>query len=140
MRLGLTAITALAGISLASCTANETASAPVPLSAKQTKLLERELKGKVAGEAVNCITNTNVNTIRVSDNMLLYRVSGRLVYQNNLRYSCPGLGRDDDIIVSEIYGGQQCSGDIIRLVDRSSGIQGPTCSLGAFIPYKKVKS
>jgi hypothetical protein len=124
---------------LAACSAAETSTAPAPLTDKQAKLLDKELSGKTAGEAVRCISDTpGNNIIRVSDNMILYRVSGRLVYQNKLRSSCPGLARDHDIIVSEKYGSQQCSGDILRLVDRIGGIPGPVCVLGDFVPYRKA--
>lgn len=113
--------------------------APKPLTDKQAKQLSKELDGKVASKAVNCISNSSgTDTIRVSDDILLYRVSGRLVYQNNLRGSCPGLARDDDIIVTQTYSGSTCEGDLITLVDRTSGIQGSVCSLGQFVPYKKV--
>ena len=116
-------------------------STPVPLTEKQSATLSKQLVGKVAGKPVNCISDMQAtHLIRVSDDILLYRVSSRLVYENRLRYSCPGLARDDDIIVSEQFGSQKCSGDLIRLVDRSSGIQGPACSLGDFVPYRKDKS
>jgi len=116
----------------------EVDSTPAPLTDKQASLLTRELDGKVAGAPVSCISNFNANNmIRVSDNILLYRVSGRLVYKNTLRSSCPGLARDTDIVVTEQFGGQKCSGDLIRLVDRTSGIAGPVCSLGEFVPYRK---
>ncbi len=123
---------------LTSC--GEVDSTPKPLTDKQSAQLTKELEGKVAGKPVNCISDfTSTNLVRISDNILLYRVSGNLVYQNKLRYGCPGLARDNDIIVSEQFGGQKCRGDIIRLVDRSSGIQGPSCSLGEFVPYRKEK-
>jgi Family of unknown function (DUF6491) len=123
---------------LAAC--GEVDSTPKPLSEKQSTLLAKELDNKTAGAPVNCISDFNAtNLVRVSDDILLYRVSGNLVYQNKLRYSCPGLARDSDIIVSEQFGGQKCRGDLIRLVDRSSGIQGPTCSLGEFVPYRRDK-
>ncbi len=116
-------------------------STPKPLTEKQSTVLAKQLDGKVAGEPINCISDFNATQlIRVSDDILLYRVSGSLVYENKLRYSCPGLARDDDIIVSEQFGSQKCRGDLIRLVDRVSGIQGPACSLGEFVPYRKDKN
>lgn len=116
----------------------EVDSTPAPLTDKQASLLTRELEGKVAGAPVNCISDFNADDmIRVSDNILLYRVSGRLVYKNTLRSSCPGLARDTDIVVTEQFGGQKCRGDLVRLVDRTSGIPGPVCSLGEFVPYRK---
>ena len=126
---------------LASCAQIETAAGSKPLSEKQAMALDKELSGKTAGKPVNCLSNTQTNDlIRVSDDVLLYRQSGRLVYQNKLRYTCQGLSRDDDIIVTQTYGGQLCSGDLLRLVDRTSGIQGPVCSLGEFVPYRSVAS
>ena len=116
-------------------------STPKPLTEKQTAVLMKELSGKVAGKPVNCISDFNAtNTIRVSDDILLYRVSGRLVYQNKLRSACSGLARDNDIIVSEQFGSQKCKGDIIRLVDRTSGMTGGVCSLGDFVPYRSEKT
>ena len=116
-------------------------STPQPLTDKQSMVLSKQLAGKVAGEPQNCINDfNNTNLVRVSDDILLYRVSSRLVYENRLRYSCPGLARDNDIIVTEQFGSQRCKGDIFRLVDRTSGIQGPTCSLGEFVPYRTVKN
>ncbi|MBL0924833.1 MAG: hypothetical protein IBJ12_10265 [Sphingomonadaceae bacterium] len=116
-------------------------STPKPLTEKQAALLAKELDGKTAGKPVSCISDfLGTNVIRVSDDILLYRVSGNLVYKNNLRSSCPGLARDDDIIVSEQFSSQKCRGDLLRLVDRTSGISGPVCSLGEFVPYRKDKS
>jgi hypothetical protein len=125
-------------ISLSACGAVD--STPLPLTEKQTARLAKELGGKTAGKPVNCISDfSSGNVIRISDDILLYRTSGNLVYKNNLRYACPGLARDDDIIVSEQFGGQKCRGDLLKLVDRTSGFQGPVCSLGEFVPYRKDK-
>lgn len=108
------------------------------LSPKQTKALDKQLAGKVAGKPIRCMTNTqNYTAIRVSDNILLYRASGRLVYRNDLKNSCPGLARDSDIMVVRQFGSQTCDGDFFHLVDRSSGMRGPTCVFGEFVPYRK---
>lgn len=113
-------------------------STPKALTASQAKILDKQLAGKTAEAPVNCINrDMSTNLVRVSDDVLLYRVSGRLVYKNQLKYGCPGLARDTDIVVTETFGGQYCKGDLVRLVDRTSGIQGPTCLLGEFTPYRK---
>lgn len=109
------------------------------LTPRQMALLERELGGKVADEPRNCMplgSQAGVETIRVSDNVLLYRVSRNLVFKNELIGGCPGLARDSDIIVTQQWGSGPCRGDIIRLVDRVSGIQGASCALGSFTPYR----
>jgi hypothetical protein len=131
--IGLAALTMLAG-----CSVSEAQTAPVPLTEKQAKLLEKEIGGRTPGAPVRCISKFGQpNVIRVSDDTLLYRVSGRLVYQNKLLSPCPGLARDLDVIVSEQFGSQQCRGDLLRLVDRVGGIPGPVCVLGDFVPYRK---
>jgi hypothetical protein len=123
------------------CAPNNMADTPAPIAEKQAKQLEKELKGKVAGKPVNCIPMSRSDSpIRISDDMLLYRVSGKLVYQNLLRGSCNGLARRDDIMVTETFGGQNCRGDLIRMVDPYSGINGGTCVLGDFIPYRAESS
>ena len=110
------------------------------LTPKQAEIMDKQLGGKVAGVPVNCLNSNsrNYQTIRVSDDTLLYRASGKLVYRNTLRGSCPGLARDNDIMVVRSYGTGTCKGDFFHLVDRSSGIRGPTCVYGEFVPYRKA--
>lgn len=111
-----------------------------PFTAKQLKLVEHHLGGKQAGEPQKCLTGyNNHEVVRVSDSMLIYRASGRLAYRNDLRGTCPGLARDSDIMVIRQFGSQTCAGDFFYLVDRSSGIRGPSCVLGDFIPYRKTQ-
>ena len=114
-----------------------TASAAADLTQSQTADLARALKGKTPGAPVNCVSASELgNPVPVGDSILLYSGSGGVTYRNNLRAACPGLGRNDDLLVAEVYGAQQCSGDRVRQVDRFSGIPGPVCGLGAFIPYR----
>jgi Family of unknown function (DUF6491) len=110
------------------------------LTPKQMEVMDKQLAGKVAGEPVHCLNSNsrNYQTIRVSDDVLLYRASGNLVYRNQLRGSCPGLARDNDIMVVRSYGTGTCKGDFFHLVDRTSGIRGPTCVFGEFVPYRKA--
>jgi hypothetical protein len=128
-----------ASMLVSGCSASDAESTPLALTDKQAKLLEKQIGGKVPGEAVSCISDLQQsNIIRVSDDILLYKMSGRLVYQNRLKSSCPGLASDRDIIVTEQFGSQLCRGDIIKLVDRLGGIPGPFCVLGDFVPYRKT--
>lgn len=108
------------------------------LTPKQAERLDKQLAGKVPGAPLQCLPNYRSNsTIRVSDTILLYRSSGNLVYRNDLKSSCPGLARDSDIMVVRQFGSSTCAGDFFHLVDRSSGIRGPTCVFGEFVPYRK---
>lgn len=110
------------------------------LTPKQMEIMDKQLAGKVAGPPVNCLNanSRSYQTIRVSDDVLLYRASGNLVYRNQLKGSCPGLARDNDIMVIRSYGTGTCKGDFFHLVDRASGIRGPTCVFGEFVPYRKA--
>lgn len=132
----MTALAFASAATLSSCAPMAQAGADA-LTPAQLAVLDRNLSGKVAGEPVSCINSTMADqTIRVSDSILLYRASGRLVYKNELRGGCPGLARDNDVIVTEVRGPGPCRGDIIYLVDRTSGIRGPSCVLGDFTPYR----
>ncbi len=129
---------AVAALALAGCTAAEKPQVNADgLTPKQAALLDKELGGKQAGAPVTCLPQSQrFDTVRVSDDVLLYRAGRNLVYRNNLRGSCPGLARDNDIIVTRQYGTGTCAGDIFHLVDRSSGIRGPSCAFGEFVPYR----
>ena len=133
------ALAAMPLLLLAGCAAGQGRSEAPPLTEKQMAILEKELGGKVAGEPVRCISQSDArNMIRVSDTVVLFRASGKLVWRNDLRGSCNGLGDDRDIVVSEQFGtSQSCENDTWRMVDRLSGIQGGFCMLGQFTPYRK---
>jgi hypothetical protein len=138
MKPVLMLFSALISMSAMACTASDVESTAAPLTSKQAALLESNLKGRTAGKPVNCVNNSSTdNLIRVSDSILLSRGPGSTVYVNNLRSACPGLARDNDIMVIETHGSGYCQGDLIRLVDRSTGMQGPVCSFGEFTPYRK---
>jgi Family of unknown function (DUF6491) len=137
-----TAALTLACAALSGCAPAGSAEAGAEaLTPKQTALLDKQLGGKVAGEPVNCLNSNSrsYQTIRVSDDIILYRASGKLVYRNTLKGSCPGLARDNDIMVIRSHGTGTCQGDFFHLVDRASGIRGPTCVFGEFVPYRKTE-
>lgn len=107
-----------------------------PLTQKQTVRLEKELAGKVAGEPTACINRLPQSDLRViSDSVLLYRVSSRLIYRNDVIGRCTGLQRGDTLI-TQSYSSQICRGDIARVADLSVGTVTGSCALGDFIPYR----
>jgi hypothetical protein len=67
---------------------------------------------------------------------MLLTGSGKVIYSNSLGPSC-GIG-SNDIPVFEPLGNQYCRGDIVRSVDRTSGIPGPSCVLGDFVPHTRI--
>lgn len=109
---------------------------PAPLTEKQLGKLEKELAGKVAAEKTSCISRFPSTTMRViSDNVLIYRVSSKLVYRNDLIGSCTGLSRGDALVVQS-FSSQYCRGDIARAVDMTTRIPGGSCALGDFTAYR----
>ncbi|HEX7876726.1 MAG TPA: hypothetical protein VF489_09110 [Sphingobium sp.] len=122
----------LAPLLLAGCAGGE----PPRLTERQTVQLESALAGKVAGEPVSCISrHPQSNLTVISDNVLLYRVSGRLVYRNDLIGGCTGLNRGDTLIV-RTWGSQYCRGDMARSADLVTGMVTGACALGSFTPYR----
>lgn len=109
---------------------------PQPLTPKQEAALDKALAGKVAGEKMSCVNREpQTNLTVISNNVLLYRVSKKLVYKNELIGSCNGLTRDD-IIITQSWGSQMCRGDLTRTADRMSGMLSGACALGDFVPYR----
>ncbi len=112
---------------------------PRPLTPKQASALEKALTGKVAGEKVACISQIPRTDMRViSDSVLLYRVSGRLIYRNDLIGSCNGLTRGDTLITRS-FGSQYCRGDIANVANLQTGTRSGGCALGDFTPYRTPK-
>jgi len=97
----------------------------------------RELTGRTAGAPQRCVLIQSSESLRTSDDdrhTLLYG-SGRTVWANPLGPSC-GFG-SNDVLVTEPLGSYNCRGDIVRSIDRYSGIPGPSCVLGDFVPFTR---
>lgn len=93
-----------------------------------------ELAGRVAGPTTACVPLRQGETLRVSENnrhTLIYG-NGRTMFANYL-----GQCRIDpnDLLVTLPSSGSYCRGDVVKTVDRSSGIPGPVCILDNFVPY-----
>lgn len=100
--------------------------------------LAKLIEGRQAGEPVRCISNFGNVRVRVIDRTALVFRDGRRIYVNR-----PSNARDldsDDILVSRQFGTQQyCKLDVMRLVDRTSGINTGFVNLGEFVPYSKPR-
>ncbi|MDO7836606.1 hypothetical protein Q4610_16285 [Sphingobium sp. HBC34] len=109
---------------------------PRPLTDRQAAELDKALAGKVAGEKVSCINRAPQTSLTViSGNVLLYKVSRKLVYKNELIGSCSGLTYGDTMIVRS-FGAQMCRGDFTTTANLQTGMQTGACALGDFIPYR----
>jgi hypothetical protein len=100
--------------------------------------LETALAGKVAGKPQNCIQLDEARGNEIFRDAILYR-TGRNKYWLADAPGCGTSANNDYILVQNVFGSQLCRGDIIRLVDRTSGFHGGACSVRSFTPYSKPK-
>lgn len=107
------------------------------IQAKGDRLLAKTLEGRVAGKPENCLPTGFVDGPQVVGDSLIYRQSGKRLWRTQVRDRCPFL-RDDQIVVSILYGTNVCRNDRFRLVDRGSPIASADCTFGDFVPYDKV--
>jgi hypothetical protein len=99
--------------------------------------LAKETAGKVAEKPRTCISLDDARGAKVYNDAIVYRVSRRLSYVNAAK-GCNAFD-SDPIFVNEVHGSQLCRGDVVKLVSRVGGIQGPFCVLGDFTPYRTPK-
>ena len=128
-----TLVTILAGAALAATGAT----AAVAGRAEQNEAkLARMLEGRTAGEPVSCISALNSNRIEVIEHVGIVYDAGNTIYV--ARPTDPRqLGRDD-IVVIDRFGGQLCTTDVIRTVDRYQGFTTGAVFLDNFVPYRKA--
>jgi hypothetical protein len=113
---------------LTACAAVPPAGPPGPIA---------ELQGRTPGPPRNCVSLTSNEALRSvgsGEHVLLYG-SGGTIWLNRPEQSC--AIDPDDIIVTQQATSSLCRGDLIRSVHRTSGIPGPTCFLGVFVPYSR---
>ena len=97
--------------------------------------LARMLEGRVAGEPVKCITALRNNRIQVIEHIGIVYDAGDTIYV--ARASHPDDLDHWEVPVIERFGGQLCSNDVMRTVDRTGGyITGPLF-LDDFVPYTR---
>jgi hypothetical protein len=104
--------------------------------ARQQARFERTLAGLTPGTPLRCLRRDQFNEIRSFDGTILYVAGRNRVYRNNVVGTCPGLRRDD-IVVVKTFGGRYCSGDIVQTRARTGGMLTGSCSLGEFTPYRR---
>jgi hypothetical protein len=105
--------------------------------AKRDQELAQVLAGRAPGKPENCIPTGFIDGPQVVGDSLIYRQTGKRLWRSQVRDRCPFL-RDDQIVVSILYGAQVCRNDRFRLVDRGSPIASADCTFGEFVPYDKV--
>ncbi|RJF94239.1 hypothetical protein D3876_04500 [Sphingomonas cavernae] len=108
-------------------------------SDKGEQRLAKALKGRVAGEPVNCVSASTIGGPQIIDSRTILYRQGARVWRNDLADNCPFL-RQDRILVVELYGSNLCRNDMFSVIDRG-GLSIPIgkCRFGQFTPYTKAK-
>ena len=121
------AIVTLAAAILASCN-------PVPVRRAATPI--PELAGRTAGPPQRCVATRQAEAPRLGGDRVILYGGGRTLWVNRLSEGCVGINRND-ILVVEPAPGSYCRGDRVRSVDPLSGLPGPGCILGDFVPFRR---
>ena len=85
---------------------------------------------------MRCLDSSKRRNLEVIDRTALVFKDGDTYYVN--RPAGVDFLTWSDVPVFEIWGGQLCKMDIVHLHDRSSGLRGPSLSMGEFVPYKRA--
>jgi len=127
----MTAALLLAALAATSSAKSPDAQKPDPQAEKE---LATALAGKVPGKPIDCVSTFRGNSLHaVGEHTILFRVSKKLVYRNEVLGSCGGFA--GDALVVHIQSDQYCRGDIANMVDLTTGTWHGSCTLGQFVPY-----
>lgn len=100
--------------------------------------LARALNGRVAGPPQSCLSTLRAGDMHVVDDNTILYTSGGTTFLNNPPGGCPGLALPGNTMVSRPFGSQSCRGDIVQIINLPTGMSSGSCTLGEFIPYRKV--
>lgn len=126
---------ALGALVLMGCTAS--AEVQTDAISRADRELAAALKDRVAGEPVDCIDVNRANGPQIIDNnTVLYSETGRTVWRNELPEECPGLSRNDTLVV-QVHNSQLCRNDRFQAVTPINSAPGASCRFGQFTPYRK---
>lgn len=122
-------IAAIVGVALlGSCSV-----APIPASAPRPAA---ELAGLTPGPPERCVPiqpDAALHVDSANPGMLIYR-AGSTVWANDVT---PCRFNANDVLVIQPLGISYCQGDIVKSFEPSGMIQGPSCTLRPFVPYRR---
>ena len=100
--------------------------------------LAKMLAGRTPDKPTDCIPLYRTMSSTTIDRTALVYEQGRTLYVNRFEGQCTLLDWTH-IPVTKTPTGQLCRGDIVRMVDRTSGFMTGSCAFGPFQPYTKAK-
>ncbi len=89
------------------------------------------------GETVNCVNMRSTDITPIDETRLVFRVGTNDYYLNEVRGECNDIDSNFTRIEVNLFGSQLCSGEILRVVDQSSGIFQGACTVGDFEKLRK---
>lgn len=116
-------------------------SAPAAAGPRQTpeEQLARELRGRVAGEPVSCISLYPNTRSRVINRTAIIFDSGSTIYVNRPRAGAESLNQWDTQVIRP-FASRLCSIDVVDMVDGATGSFTGLVFLGDFVPYRRVRN
>jgi hypothetical protein len=100
--------------------------------------LQEELRGRVAGEPVDCVNLRNVRNTRIIDGTAIVFDAGGTIYVNRPRGGANSLKSWDTQVVRP-FGSRLCSVDPVNMFDQSGFMRG-IVFLGEFVPYRRARN
>jgi hypothetical protein len=99
--------------------------------------LARALKGRVAGNPVDCVNLQNIRSTQIIDRTAIIYDAGSTIYVNRPRQA---HSLDQwDTLVTNLHSSRLCSIDVVQLYDASSRTWTGSVFLGDFVPYKRIR-
>lgn len=114
------------------------ASARVSMKERGEAELTKLLKGYVPGEKVRCVRTSDITNQTVIDGtaIVFFGLGGK-AWVN--RPNGAEFLREDNILITRPFGGENCRLDIVHQSDRFTRMQGASIGLNDFTLYTKVK-
>lgn len=89
------------------------------------------------GEVKKCLGFLRIDDTKVWDDWhILFKMRNGDLWLNELPRKCSRLGREGSFMYKDAIN-QLCNMDIINVLDTSTGVNGPSCSLGEFQKIEK---
>jgi len=110
----------------------------IDLTEKQQTKLDKRLEGRTVGDPVSCIAlRDQKNMTVISDDVLLFSSSShaKTIYVNKPYKGCRNADRL--VMVYDRPTTQLCRGEIVQLVDNTTGVNVGSCAFSEFTPYTK---
>lgn len=95
-----------------------------------------ELAAKPVGPAQSCVSVSPGEGLAVMPDGTVGVRTGKTLWLNDAGKACKTLSAMSTLVV-ERHGPQICRGDRVTSVETTSGIPGPVCILGDFVPYRE---